>query len=70
MKYYHLCVRSEALGAAGATGTWGEDIARLWQADQQPDGSFSNPYGGRNKEDDPLLATAFAVISLQSIRSR
>ena len=28
------------------------------------DGSFLNPYGAPNKENDPLLATAFAVQAL------
>jgi hypothetical protein len=70
MKYYHLCVRSEALGAVDAPGTWRKDIPAIWVSEQLPDGSFSNPLGARNKEDDPMLATAFAVISLRICRER
>jgi len=29
--------------------------------EQQPDGYYINPIGGVNKEDDPLMATIFAV---------
>lgn len=68
MKYYHLCVRSEALGAVNATGTWRGDITAILMAGQAADGSFSNPLGARNKEDDPMLATAFAVTSLRICR--
>jgi hypothetical protein len=34
---------------------------RTLEGRQGKDGSFSNPYGALNKEDDPLLATAMAV---------
>lgn len=61
MHYYHWAVRAEAMTTAGITGNWSEDLKQLLIAEQQPDGYYINPIGGVNKEDDPLLATIFAV---------
>jgi hypothetical protein len=63
MKYYHLAVRSEAARATG--DAWPpEEVLKLLSKEQLPDGSFINPMGGPNKEDDPLLATTLTVIAL------
>lgn len=37
------------------------------KAKQMDDGSFYNPEGAINKEDDPMLATAMAVIILTRV---
>ncbi|MDX1478519.1 MAG: prenyltransferase/squalene oxidase repeat-containing protein [Saprospiraceae bacterium] len=64
MQYYHLAVRAEALANAGVGGAWQQAVQTMLLQAQRPDGSFANPLGGPNKEDDPLLATAFAVTAL------
>lgn len=70
MKYYHLCVRAEAHKALNKAGDLERSVLEILLAKQNPDGSFINPYGGPNKEDDPLLATALAIIALNSLQSR
>ncbi len=61
MHYYHWAVRAEAMTAAGITGPWSKELQRMLIKEQQPDGYYINPIGGVNKEDDPLMATIFAV---------
>lgn len=68
MFYYHLAVRSEAYAALDDPGMWQLKIQELLTFRQQNDGRFFNPLGGPNKEDDPLLATTFAVIALNNCR--
>ena len=62
--FYHIAVRVQAYKILGLDGTWQEDVQLLLSPIQEADGSFSNPWGAPNKEDDPLLATTFAVIAL------
>ncbi len=62
--FYHLAVRAEAYRALGQAGAWPQEMIRLLRRRQRADGSFSNPDGAPNKEDDPLLATALAVTAL------
>ena len=64
MFFYHIMVRAEAYRALQEPGHWREDIAELLRDRQLPDGHFRNPYGAPNKEDDPLIATAMAVVAL------
>ena len=64
MFFYHAMVRAEAYREIHQSGPWREDVARLLEGRQQPDGSFSNPYGAPNKEDDPLIATSMVVVAL------
>lgn len=64
MVFYHLAARAEAYNAMGFDGTWKTEMQNIIANMQAVDGSFSNPNGGPNKEDDPLLATALAVIAL------
>lgn len=59
--FYHLYVRAEVYAALDWKGEWRGEMTRLLAERQSADGSFSNPHGGPNKEDDPLLATAFVV---------
>jgi hypothetical protein len=61
MHYYHYAVRAEAMTAAGISGPWSNELKRLLIKEQQPEGYYINPIGGVNKEDDPLMATIFAV---------
>jgi len=62
--YYHLAARAVVYQALNWPGDWRQEIGALLAARQRPDGSFANPYGAPNKEDDPLLATALAVEAL------
>ncbi len=62
--FYHLAVRAEAYHALAWSGSWQEEMIRLLRRRQRADGSFSNPYGAPNKEDDPLLATSLVVTAL------
>ena len=66
MRIYHLCVRAEASVATGNYDSLPEVAARILSF-QNADGSYSNPYGAANKEDDPLLGTAMAVYVLDAI---
>lgn len=64
MFFYHLNARAEVLRLEPSASQLLE-IERLLLEHQHEDGSFSNPVGGPNKEDDPVLATAFALSTLQ-----
>lgn len=59
--YYHLNVRAEVYDALAWPGPWRNEMVRALAGKQRDDGSFANPYGAANKEDDPLLATAMVV---------
>jgi len=61
MHYYPWAVRAEAMTAANISGSWSQQLTKLLIKEQQPDGYYINPIGGVNKEDDPLMATIFAV---------
>ncbi|MDX2285773.1 MAG: prenyltransferase/squalene oxidase repeat-containing protein [Bacteroidia bacterium] len=56
---YYLWVRSEACGSADPG--WPQAMLEQLLRFRQPDGSFFNPEGARNKENDPLIATSMAV---------
>jgi hypothetical protein len=62
--YYHLAVRAEAYAALGLTQRVQGGIASQLAPRQRKDGSFKNERNHLMKEDDPLLATALAVIAL------
>lgn len=65
--FYHLMVRAEAYallpGERWPQG-WQQEMISILKSKQHEDGSFSNPEGAINKEDDPMLATAMAIIVL------
>jgi hypothetical protein len=65
--FYHLRVRSEVNTTIGFDGPWREEIVRLLETRQRQDGSFANPLGELNKEDDPILATAMVVYTLTNV---
>jgi hypothetical protein len=62
--FYHLAVRGEAHKALGIDDGVTARIARELAPRQREDGSFVNDRNHLMKEDDPLLATALAVIAL------
>lgn len=64
MHFYHLAVRAEAFNVLNYKGTWQKEIVEILKRQQNENGSFLNPVGGPNKEDDPLLATTFAMIAI------
>ena len=64
MFYYHLSVRAQAYHAMNHTGDWENKMVNILLEKQNKDGSFSNPMGAPNKEDDPLIATALVVAGL------
>ena len=66
MFYYHLGVRAEVYDALDEPGPWREAMVQVLSGKQRADGSFANPYGALNKEDDPILATALAVLALRA----
>lgn len=59
--FQHLSSRAEVYRALRWKGDWRTEMVKLLASRQAEDRSFSNPYGAPNKEDDPLLATAFVV---------
>lgn len=59
--FQHLSSRAEVYRTLDWKGGWRTEMISLLASRQAPDGSFSNPYGAPNKEDDPLLATAFVA---------
>ena len=62
--FYHLAVRAEAEAALGFPRRLAAAIARELRPHQRPDGSFINERNHLMKENDPLLATALAVVAL------
>jgi hypothetical protein len=69
MHYYHWAVRAEAMTAAGIEGPWSKKLIRLLIDEQQWGGYYINPLGGVNKENDPLMATIFAVQAGSKVKS-
>ncbi len=61
MRYYHWAVRAEAMIRARIEGPWKKNLRQALIREQQFNGYYLNPLGGINKENDPLLATIFAV---------
>jgi squalene-hopene/tetraprenyl-beta-curcumene cyclase len=65
IEYYHLAVRAEAYAALGISARLRPRLPLELRPRQRPDGSFVNERNHLMKEDDPLLATALAVIALR-----
>jgi squalene-hopene/tetraprenyl-beta-curcumene cyclase len=64
LKYYHFAVRAEVYDALDFPAAEKQALAEKLAALQRPDGSFVNTESPLMKEDDPLLATALAVVAL------
>jgi hypothetical protein len=62
--FYHFAVRAEASAALGIDADRRSRLRKLLGPRQQPDGRFVNERNHLMKEDDPLLATALAVVAL------
>jgi squalene-hopene/tetraprenyl-beta-curcumene cyclase len=62
--YYHLAVRAEAYAALGLQSRVKDRIVSELAPKQRADGSFKNEKNHLMKEDDPLLATALALVAL------
>ena len=68
--FYHLSVRAEVYHIMmKKQEEWKDEIVRLLRERQREDGSFANPFGSPNKEDDPLLATTLVVRTLTHLIS-
>jgi hypothetical protein len=67
--FYHLSVRAEVYQALGKKDGWKNEMVKLLRERQNEDGSFANPFGSPNKEDDPLLATTLVVRTLTNLIS-
>ena len=67
MFFYHLAVRAEALSHFEGNPVFQAELVKILEEKQHTDGSFMNPFGGLNKEDDPLLATTLAIIALTKL---
>lgn len=61
LRLYHLCSRAEVYKALYMPAEEMALALEVLEQFRQPDGSYSNPMGAGNKEDDPLLATALAI---------
>jgi hypothetical protein len=66
--YYSLCQSLDWLPDEQAARL-AEEISRILLNEQASDGSWSNRQA-RMREDDPVIATAFAVIALSEIQNR
>ena len=64
MYFYHLSVRAEVYHHMGWPAGSKEAILSLLSTRMLQNGSFMNPEGAPNKENDPLLATSLALIAL------
>jgi squalene-hopene/tetraprenyl-beta-curcumene cyclase len=64
LKYYHFAVRAEVYAALDFPTAEKLALAKKVAALERPDGSFANAESPLMKEDDPLLATALAVVAL------
>jgi hypothetical protein len=64
--FYHLAVRAEAYRALGLEASLREALPRVLGPRQRGDGSFANDRSHLMKEDEPLLATALAVLAWPS----
>jgi hypothetical protein len=64
LDFYHLAVRAEAYAAIGLSDRMSVEVPRILGPRQRADGGFVNDRNHLMKEDDPLLATALAVVAL------
>ena len=63
MRGYYRAGSASVFNLAGGPTGWRSALIETITAEQRPDGSFANP-SPLQKEDDPLIATAFAVTAL------
>jgi hypothetical protein len=64
MILYHLSARAETYWHFNISGKWQNEISEILQRKQEKNGSFYNPEGARNKENDPILGSTLALNAL------
>ncbi|MEM8485048.1 MAG: hypothetical protein AAF564_05840 [Bacteroidota bacterium] len=67
MFFYHLAVRAEVYATFGWPDGKRTEMHNLLAAHVRVDGSYMNPLGAPNKENDPLLATTLALAALHHL---
>ena len=67
MFFYHLAVRAEVYAVFGWPQGKRMEMYSLLAAHVRDDGSYMNPEGAPNKENDPVLATTLALTALHHI---
>jgi hypothetical protein len=67
LRYYHLASFCEAAAALDLRGDWRERFTKRLLALQREDGSFVNDASPLMKENDPILATTFALVAMRAI---
>lgn len=66
--YYAASVADTFTLLGEGPDNWAQDLASVLLRKQQPDGSFANPFTD-GKEDDPLIATPFALRAMLTCRA-
>jgi hypothetical protein len=64
IRFYHYAIRAEVYDQLNWPGDWEDKLAAVLLKHQQADGRFRNATSPLMKEDDPLVATALAVVAL------
>ena len=67
--YYSMSILLELDSFSAAFQKSSEDIARFLVKEQKPDGSWSNS-STRMREDDPMIATCFAIVALSQCKQK
>ena len=65
MAGYYQAASAKVFAAVGGPPGWRDDLTTAVAAGQRPDGSWANA-STLQKEDDPLIATAFALAALSA----
>ena len=65
--YYYCCSLAQAFLAAEGKTHWADPLADALLERQRTDGSWSNPLVPQ-REDDPVVASAFAALALACCR--
>jgi hypothetical protein len=65
MRFYWRAAVAEVFAGGGGPPGWGEALRAAIEAEQRPDGSWQSA-SAEQKEDDPLVATALALVALRS----
>ena len=69
MRGYYRAGAASWFARAGGPAGWRAALVDAIRAEQREDGSFANP-SPLQKEDDPLIATGFAVVALAAALER
>jgi hypothetical protein len=70
LRFYHLAAFAEAASALDLDGDWRQAFTKRLAGLQRPDGSFANDGSALMKEDDPILATTFAIVAWTHLERR